>query len=89
MTTNLTDRSRRHPLTPFREDHTSMFHIENRYQEIKERQSRYRVEAQRDRQADVPQRRFRHRLGESIIRIGHKVGGDEVCDARFDATTSA
>jgi hypothetical protein len=88
MTTNRVAQPSRHPFTPFREDTTAMFHIEYRYKEIKERQSRYQAEARRERQAKAPHRTFRHRMGESIIRVGQKVGGETVSDALCDPMPS-
>ena len=89
MTTNRPVQPRRHPTAPFPEDDPAMFSIEYRYAEIKGRQSRCRAEAERERQAKAPQHPIRHRVGESIIRFGRKVGGDAMNDALRDASPFA
>lgn len=67
-----------------------MFHIEYRYQEIRDRQSRYRAEAAREREGQAPRHRtFRRRIGESIIQIGRRVAGDAMRDSLSDVTTPA
>ena len=76
MTTNHSAKTRRHPSTPFRKDAHHMFHIEMRYAEVRERQARFRAEAERERLGRSPRRPFRHRLGRSLVRLGHQVGGD-------------
>jgi hypothetical protein len=87
MTTNPDARHRRHP-TPFREDRPDMFHIEFRFAEAEERQARFRAEAERERHGRFGRRRFRHRVGASIVRIGQQVGGDAMSDALSDPITS-
>jgi hypothetical protein len=94
MTTTRDVHPRRHPFTPFRKDDSTMNQIEYQYQEIRERQARYRAEAQRERRARASRdafrnRTFRHRIGESIIRVGQKVGGDAVSEALSDVTNPA
>jgi hypothetical protein len=63
--------------------------IDYRYAVIKERQPRYRAEAEHAREAEAVQRPIRHRVGESIIRFGQKVAGDAGRDALFDPSASA
>jgi hypothetical protein len=60
-----------------REDH-HMSHIELRLADVQERQSRYRILRDADRAAIVRARSIRHRVGESIIRLGRRVGGDAI-----------
>ena len=76
MTTNRDQEPRRHPFTPFRKDDHTMFHIEFRFAEAEERQMRFRAQAERERVGRFGRRRFRHRLGRSLVRLGYQVGGD-------------
>ena len=55
-----------------------MQHIELRLADVEERQARYRVLRDADRAALVQARSVRHRVGESIIRLGRRVGGDAI-----------
>ena len=88
MTTNRDAQPRRHPFTPFREDTSAMFHIEFRIAEAEERQARFRAEAERERFGRFGRRRFRHRLGHSIIRLGREIHGEAMTDPLTDATTT-
>ena len=81
MTTKPDRQSRRYPFAPFRKDTFDMFHIEFRFAEAEERQARFRAEAERERFGRFGRRRFRHRVGATIVRFGHTVGGDAVSDA--------
>jgi hypothetical protein len=80
MTTTRDAQRRRRPFTPFRED-TTMVAIDIRYAAAKERIERYRAEAERERITKVTRRPFRRRLGESLMRLGRRVGGDAPADA--------
>jgi len=55
-----------------------MQHIELRLADVQERQARYRILRDADRAAIVRARSVRHRVGESIIRLGRRVGGDAI-----------
>ena len=55
-----------------------MSHIELRLADVQERQARYRTLRDADRAAIVRARSVRHRVGESIIRLGRRVGGDAI-----------
>ncbi len=63
--------------------------IDYRHAMIKERQHRYRAEAEHAREAEAAKRPIRHRVGESIIRFGHRVAGEAVSDALLDPSASA
>mgnify|MGYP006391562387 FL=1 len=73
MTTR-SDTTTRHHHT-FRKD-THMQHIELRLADVGERQALYRSHREGDRLGHVLTRSMRRRLGESIIRLGRRVGGD-------------
>ncbi len=53
-----------------------MFHIEFRFAEAEERQARFRADAERARFGGFRRRRFRHRMGDSIVRFGRRIGGE-------------
>jgi hypothetical protein len=75
-TTTTTGRNHAHRhLHLFRKD-LHMQHIELRLADVEERQLRFRALRDADRAALVQARSIRHRVGESIIRIGRRVGGD-------------
>ena len=82
MTTSRSDISRRHH--PASRKDTSMQHIELRLAEIQARHARERSlrDAERvaraARQARANGRSIRSRLGESIIRLGHRVAGESL-----------
>jgi len=88
MTTKREDEARRHPFAPFRKDTNAMFHIEFRLVEAEERQMRFRAEAEREQFGRFGRRRFRHRLGHSIIRLGREIHGEAMTDPLTDATTT-
>ncbi len=88
MTTTRDADARRHPFAPFREDTTDMFHIEFRIAEAEERQARFRAEAERGRFGGFRRRRFRHRMGGSIIRIGRRIGGEAMTEPLVDTATT-
>ncbi len=88
MTTNRIAHPRRHPFAPFRKDTHTMFHIEFRFAEAEERQARFRAEAEHERFGRFGRRRFRHRIGESFIRFGHRIGGEAMSDALVDPQTT-
>lgn len=73
MTTRSDTTTRHHPT--FRKD-TTLQHIELRLADVRERQALYRSHRDADRVSHVPTRSVRHRLGESIIRLGRRIGGD-------------
>jgi hypothetical protein len=75
MTTDRTAQPRRHPTT-FREDPTTMFHVELRLHEALERQERLRALAHLGRPGYLPEHPIRRRLGQSLVRLGRRVGGD-------------
>jgi hypothetical protein len=73
MTTRSDTTTRHHPT--FRED-THMQHIELRLADVGERQALYRSHREGDRMGHAPTRSVRRRLGESLIRLGRRVGGE-------------
>ena len=87
MTTQHGARTRRHPARSFRKDTTDMLHIEFRLAEAEERQTRFRAEAERERFSRPSRRRFRHRLGHTLIRLGREIQGDALTEPLADATT--
>jgi len=62
-------------LQTFRKD-LHMQHVELRLADCQERQLRFRALRDGDRSALEQARSIRHRVGESIIRLGQRVGGD-------------
>jgi hypothetical protein len=89
MTTNRDAQSRRHPFSSFRKDDHTMFHIEIRFAEARERMERFRAVAERERFGAMRRRRFRHRIGRTIVRVGELVHGDAVTDALSDVASPA
>ena len=77
MTTDPNAGRTRHP-AHFREDQTPMFQAEFRLAEVQERQERLRAEAERNRLWRRPRRGVRQRIGESLVRLGRRIGGDTV-----------
>ena len=75
MTTTRSDHRRRRPMT-FRKDTPTMFHIELRLHEARERQERLRTRAHLGRPGFLPERPIRRRVGQSLVRLGRRVGGD-------------
>ncbi len=63
--------------------------IDFRYAVMKERQPRYRPEAEHEREARAAQRPIRRRVGASIIRFGQRVAGEAVRDALLDSSAPA
>lgn len=55
---------------------TDMQHIELRLESIEDRHRRLRSARAEERSGSDSGRPIRHRLGESIIRIGRRIGGD-------------
>ena len=88
MTTKREDEARRHPFAPFRKDPPAMFHIEFRLAEAEERQMRFRAEAEREQFGRFGRRRFRHRLGHTIIRLGREIHGDGLSEPLADTVAS-
>jgi len=84
MTTKPIAYPRRHP-TPFRKDEPQMFHIEFRFAEAIERHERFRAEADRGRMFKFLRRSLRCRLGGSLVRLGHQVGGDAMTSRAWQA----
>ena len=76
MTTKHSDQASRHHLSS-RKDH-QMFGIELRLAAINERQALERSLRDADRAASGQARSIRSHLGESIIRLGRRVGGDAI-----------
>ena len=76
MTTKRDAQPRRHLFAPFRKEPPDMLHIEFRMAEAEERQMRFRAEAEREQFGRFGRRRFRHRLGHTIIRLGREIQGD-------------
>ncbi len=74
MTTTRSDSPRRHLMT-FRKDPT-MFYIELRLHEARERQERLRSIAHLGRPGYLRERPIRRRLGQSLMRLGRRVAGD-------------
>ncbi len=73
MTTRSTTTNRLH--STFRKD-THLHHIELRLADVQERQSFQRVLREADRSAIRVERSIRRRVGESLVRLGRRVGGD-------------
>jgi hypothetical protein len=57
---------------------THMQHIELRLADIGERQALFRSLREGDRAAQVRARSIRRSLGESLVRLGRRIGGDSV-----------
>ena len=74
MTSNRTNSSTRHHLT-LRKD-THMFHIELRLAEIGERQALMRSIRDAERDGLRSNRSLRHQVGQSLVRLGRRIGGD-------------
>ncbi len=73
MTTRSTPTNRLH--STFRKD-THVHHIELRLADVQERQAFQRSIRDADRMAHVAERSLRRQLGESLVRLGRRVGGD-------------
>ena len=69
------DSTRHHPT--LRKDH-AMFHIELRLTEIQERQALLRSIRDAEREGLQSTRTLRYRLGQSLVRLGRRVGGEAV-----------
>ena len=74
MRTLRNDTTARHHHTSQGERH--MQHIELRLADAQERQALYRQYRDADRAAIRQTRTLRHHLGESLVRLGRRVGGD-------------
>ena len=74
MTSITTANSNRHHST-FRKD-DDMFHIELRLAEVQERHERFRIHRAAERAAFGQVRSLRHQLGQSLVRLGRRVGGE-------------
>jgi ABC-type phosphonate transport system ATPase subunit len=59
-----------------RKDEPQMQHIELRLAEIAERQALMRSDRDAERDGLRPGRSIRHQLGESLVRLGRRIGGD-------------
>jgi hypothetical protein len=75
MTTGTTAHSNRHHHT-FREDTITMFHPDLRLAEIQERHERDRVLRDHERDGFRSALSFRHRFGQSLVRLGRRIGGE-------------
>jgi hypothetical protein len=62
-----------------------MFHFEFRLAEIRERERRLRIEAERHRLLRHAPRGLRLRLGELLMRLGRLVGGEAIGPASISA----
>jgi hypothetical protein len=69
-------RDARHHST-FRED-IHLHHIELRLADVGERQALYRSHREGDRVAEGSSRSVRRRVGESLVRLGRRIGGDAI-----------
>jgi hypothetical protein len=88
MTTKRDEPASRHPFAPFRKDTPAMFFIDFRLAEVEKRQARFRAEAERERIGRIGRRRFRHRLGHTIIRLGREIHGEAMTEPHANATTT-
>jgi hypothetical protein len=77
MTTGITASTNRHHTTTFRKDN-DMFAIEQRLAEVQERHARFRAVRDADRAALGSARSLRHRFGQSLVRLGRRIGGEAV-----------
>jgi hypothetical protein len=64
-------------LPTFRKD-TTMNHIELRLAEVQERHARFRALRDADRSDRRAARSLRHRFGQSLVRLGRRIGGEAV-----------
>jgi hypothetical protein len=76
MTSTRTAQSTRHHSTLRKDD--TMFHIELRLAEIEERHERFRAIREHERIGFRSARSLRQRFGESLVRLGQRVGGESV-----------
>ena len=53
-----------------------MFHIEHRLAEVQERHALDRSHRDAERRGPRAARSFRHQLGQSLVRLGRRIGGD-------------
>ena len=74
MTSNRTRSSTRHHLT-LRKD-SSMFHIDLRLADVAERQALMRSIRDAERDGLRSNRSLRHQVGQSLVRLGRRIGGD-------------
>ena len=74
MTSKRTNSSTRHQHT-LRKD-TSMFHIELRLADVAERQALMRSIRDGEREGLRSNRSLRHQVGQSLVRLGRRIGGD-------------
>ncbi|MEO5966523.1 MAG: hypothetical protein ABIR11_13750, partial [Candidatus Limnocylindrales bacterium] len=74
MTSLERTRHTRHHHT-FRKD-LHMHHIELRLADVQQRQERLRSIRDADRAVVVTARPFRHQLGQSLVRLGRRIGGE-------------
>jgi hypothetical protein len=75
MTSTRSIESTRHHQHTLREDH-HMSHIELRLADVAERQLRFRSIRDDERSGLRLERSLRRRLGQSLVRLGRRVGGD-------------
>ena len=68
---NQTDR---HQPTLRRDD--QMFHIDLRLTDVQERHERFRTQREHDRVVTVTSPSLRQHVGQSLVRLGRRVGGD-------------
>ena len=74
MTSTRTDTSTRHHLTLRKERH--MQHIELRLAAVEERQALLRSARDAERDGLRSARTLRHQVGQSLVRLGRRIGGD-------------
>jgi hypothetical protein len=74
MTSNRSDTTTRHHLTLRKERH--MQHIELRLAAIGEHQALLRSTRDAERDGLRSSRTLRHQVGESLVRLGRRIGGD-------------
>jgi hypothetical protein len=66
-----------------------MLHIDFRLAEIRDRERRLRILAERERRWRLPRRGFRIRLGDLLVRFGRLLGGEEAAGLpAVNATTA-
>jgi len=81
--TNRNDRTDRHQHAFRKDNHMQQF--EQRFAAAAERQERFRFERAAERQVEAHRRPIRLRLGQSLMRLGHRVGGEAVTTPAWQA----
>jgi hypothetical protein len=78
-----------HDSNTFRKDTTHMFQADLRLAEIREQHDLHRLVRHGERHDSGRGRSIRRRFGESLMRLGRRIGGDALNDARDVMTTPA